>query len=203
MGAAALLVPVKDFRRAKLRLSPVLDDAARMQLARSLATRVLEAADGLDAFVVCDDHDVRAWAEGRGAEVIWAPGRGLDGAVHLGVEHLSDRGITRAVVSHADLPLARAMPELADFPGVTLVPDRFGDGTNVACVPTGGGFRFAYGPGSFGRHADEARRLGLSMRIVRDRRLSWDVDRPRDLTLPPDLAREVPLPRPDPTAVHG
>lgn len=201
--AAALLVPVKDFRRAKLRLSRVLDEAARMQLARSLATRVLGAADGLDAFVVCDDPEVRTWAEGEGAEVIWTPGRGLDGAVQLGVDHLSARGITRAVVSHADLPLARAMPALADFAGVTLVPDRFGDGTNVACVPTGIGFRFAYGPGSFRRHADEARRRALPLRVVRDRRLSWDVDRPRDLTLPPDLAGDVPLPRPDPTAVHG
>jgi 2-phospho-L-lactate guanylyltransferase len=201
--AAALLVPVKDFTRAKLRLSPVLDEIERMQLARALATGVLEAADGLDAFVVCDDPDVRAWAEARGADVIWAPGRGLDGAVQFGVQHLADHGIARAIVSHADLPLARGIPDLAAFAGVTLVPDRFGDGTNVACVPTGEGFRFAYGPGSFRRHADESRRLGLALRVVRDRRLSWDVDRPRDLTLPPDLVDEFALPRPDPAAVHG
>lgn len=201
--AAALLVPVKDFTRAKLRLAPVLDETARMQLARALATRVLDAAGGLDAFVVCDDAEVRTWAEERGATVIWAPGRGLDGAVQFGVEHLADRGIAQAVVSHSDLPLARGIPALANFAGVTLVPDRFGDGTNVACVPTGDGFRFAYGPGSFRRHAGEARRRGLDLRVVRDRRLSWDVDRPRDLTLPPDLAIEFSLPRPDPTAVHG
>ncbi len=201
--AAALLVPVKDFRRAKLRLSPVLDEAGRMQLARSLATQVLDAADELDPFVVCDDPEVRSWAEACGAQVIWTPGRGLNGAVQLGVEHLADLGFARAVVSHSDLPLAHAMSALADFSGVTLVPDRFGDGTNVACVPTGIGFRFAYGPGSFRRHSDEARQRGLPLRVVRDRRLSWDVDRPRDLTLPPDLATEFPLPRPDPTAVHG
>jgi 2-phospho-L-lactate guanylyltransferase len=164
---------------------------------------VLDAAGDLDAFVVCDDPDVRIWAEERGAIVIWAPGRGLDGAVQFGVEHLADRGIAQAVVSHSDLPLARGIAALADFDGVTLVPDRFSDGTNVACVPTGTGFRFAYGPGSFGRHSDEARRRGLALRVVRDRRLSWDVDRPRDLTLPPDLAAEFSLPRPDPSAVHG
>ena len=201
--AAALLVPVKDFTRAKLRLSPVLDDTERMQLARALATKVLDAADGLDAFVVCDDPDVRAWAEDRGAHVIWAPGRGLNGAVQFGVQYLADRGIVSAVVSHADLPLARGIADLAGFSGVTLVPDRFGDGTNVACVPTGRGFRLTYGPGSFRRHADESRRLGLALRVVRDRRLSWDVDRPRDLTLPHDLATEFPLPRADAAAVHG
>ena len=174
-----------------------------MQLARALATCVLGAADGLDAFVVCDDPDVRAWAEERGATVIWAPGRGLNGAVQFGVKHLADRGIAQAVVSHSDLPLARGIRALTDFPGASLVPDRFGDGTNVACVPTDAGFRFAYGPGSFRRHADESRRRALALRVVRDRRLSWDVDRPRDLTLPPDLADEFSLPRPDPTAVHG
>lgn len=201
--AAALLVPVKDFRRAKLRLSPVLDETERMQLARGLATRVLEAADGLTAFVVCDDPDVRVWAEAHGAEVIWAPGRGLNGAVQSGVQYLAGLGVTQAIVSHSDLPLAQGIPALADFPGVTLVPDRFGDGTNVACVPTRPGFRFAYGPGSFRRHAEESRRLDLALRVVRDRRLSWDVDRPRDLTLPSDLVADFPLPRPDPTTVHG
>jgi 2-phospho-L-lactate guanylyltransferase len=201
--AAALLVPVKDFTRAKLRLSPVLDEPTRMQLARALATQVLDAAGELETFVVCDDPDVRSWAEERGATVIWAPDRGLDGAVQFGVEHLADRGIARAVVSHSDLPLPRGIPALAGFLGVTLVPDRFGDGTNVACVPTGAGFRFAYGPGSFRRHAEETRARGLALRVVRDRRLSWDVDRPRDLVLPADLAAEFPLPRPDPTAVHG
>jgi 2-phospho-L-lactate guanylyltransferase (CobY/MobA/RfbA family) len=44
-----------------------------------------------------------------------------------------------------------------------------------------GDFRFSYGPGSFRRHAAEARRLGLGWRVVRDPRLSRDVDRPEDL----------------------
>ena len=40
----------------------------------------------------------------------------------------------------------------------TLVPDRRLDGTNVLAVPTEAGFRFAYGAGSFGRHRAEAQR---------------------------------------------
>ena len=40
---------------------------------------------------------------------------------------------------------------------------------------------FAYGPGSFRRHAAEARRLGLGLRVVRDRDLAFDVDLPDDL----------------------
>jgi 2-phospho-L-lactate guanylyltransferase len=66
---------------------------------------------------------------------------------------------------------------------VTLVPDRRRDGTNVAVVPTGAGFQFAYGAGSFERHRAEAARLGLACEIVYDRRLALDVDIPEDLAL--------------------
>src|SRR5690606_32360512 len=110
------------------------------------------AARPLPVHVVCDDDEVRAWAQRQGAEVVWTPGLGLNGAVAAGVAHLAQRGIQQAVVVHADLPLATDLAWLADFDGATLVPDRHGDGTNAACVPTGVGFTFAYGAVSFARH---------------------------------------------------
>jgi 2-phospho-L-lactate guanylyltransferase len=86
------------------------------------------------------------------------------------------------IVAHADLPLATDLAWLSWFrAGVTLVPDRHRDGTNVVCVPTRVGFRFAYGPGSFDRHYAEARRLGLPVRVVTEPLLAWDVDVPADL----------------------
>jgi 2-phospho-L-lactate guanylyltransferase len=89
-----------------------------------------------------------------------------------------------AVVAHADLPLATRLDWLAEFPGVTLVPDRRLDGTNVVAVPTAVGFQFSYGAGSFARHRAQARALDLPARIVRDDRLAWDVDVPADLAWP-------------------
>jgi 2-phospho-L-lactate/phosphoenolpyruvate guanylyltransferase len=73
---------------------------------------------------------------------------------------------------------------VAAFPGVTVVPDRRLDGTNVLAVPTEAGFRFSYGAGSFARHRAEARARGLPARIVRDDHLAWDVDLPADLAWP-------------------
>jgi 2-phospho-L-lactate guanylyltransferase len=177
----AVLVPVKSFRRAKLRLAPALDAVARARLAREMATTVLAAAGPLPVSVVCDDDDVSAWAAGCGADVIWRPGRGLNGAVSDGVRELAGRGADRVVVAHGDLPLAVSLGWVARFPGVTLVPDRRDDGTNVIAVPADAGFGFSYGPGSFRRHAAEARRLGLGVRVVREPRLAWDVDVPADL----------------------
>jgi 2-phospho-L-lactate/phosphoenolpyruvate guanylyltransferase len=182
-----VVVPVKAFTAAKLRLAPTLEPATRAELARTMAARVLRAARPLPVLVVCDDDEVRAWTERQGAEVLWTPGLGLNGAVEAGVTRLAGRGVERAIVAHADLPLATELAWLGGFDGVTLVPDRHLDGTNVACVPTGAGFRFAYGAGSFGSHRAEAARLGLAARLVPDTRLGWDVDVPADLELPTDL----------------
>jgi 2-phospho-L-lactate guanylyltransferase len=181
---AGVLIPVKAFAQAKRRLAPVLDHEARAALARSMAEQVVRSAGSLPVAVVCDDEAVRRWATELGAEVIWTPALGLNGAVEAGVAHLAAAGIDRAVVAHADLPLATDLTWVARGDGVTLVPDRHGDGTNVASVPTAAGFRFAYGAGSCARHEAEARRLGLSVRVVTDERLGWDVDTPDDLRLP-------------------
>jgi 2-phospho-L-lactate/phosphoenolpyruvate guanylyltransferase len=111
--------------------------------------------------------------------------------VEAGVAHLARRGVERVVVAHADLPLARSLAWVGDFGGVTLVPDRHLDGTNVAGVPAGSGFRFAYGPGSFAAHRAEATRLGLPVRLVPDDALGWDVDVPADLDVPSRLSLPI------------
>ncbi len=186
-NAAAVLVPVKAFGHAKQRLGDVLDAPGRRALAVAMAETVLRAAGDLRAAVVCDDDEVRTWAEALGAEAIWTPNLGLNGAVEAGIAHLARRGTVRVIVAHADLPLARDLGWLADTEGVTLVPDRHLDGTNALSVPTGVGFVPAYGPGSFQAHRSEAARLGLVVRLVSDAALGWDVDVPEDLAVPAEL----------------
>ena len=185
-GRAVVLIPVKAFHLAKSRLSPELSPAERAQLAQAMAEAVLRAASPLPVAVVCDDPAVAAWATEHRALVLRCPGRGLDQAVADGVDALVTEGFHRIVVAHADLPLARSLSWVAEFEGVTLVPDRRDDGTNVICIPADSGFVFAYGPGSFHRHAAEARRLGRGLRVMRDPALGWDVDVPSDLVLPAD-----------------
>ncbi|MEO7837338.1 MAG: 2-phospho-L-lactate guanylyltransferase [Acidimicrobiales bacterium] len=176
-----MLVPVKAFATAKARLAPALGGREREALVKEMAEGVLRAAGPLPVWVVCDDHAVASWASARGAGVVWTPACGLNRAVHHGVSALADGGATTVIVAHADLPLAVELAPVADFDGVTLVPDRREDGTNVAAVPAGTTFRFSYGPGSFARHVAEAHRLGLPLRVLREPLLSWDVDLPADL----------------------
>jgi 2-phospho-L-lactate/phosphoenolpyruvate guanylyltransferase len=183
LGPVAVLLPVKAFAEAKLRLAPALDPGRRAALARAMATLVVAAAAPLPTAVVCDDAEVASWARDLGALVVWEPERGLNRAVEAGVARLAGGGAARVVVAHADLPQAPAgrLADVARFAGVTIVPDHDDNGTNVICVPGDAPFTFSYGPGSFVRHAAEAHRLGLPLRVVRDASLSHDVDLPSDL----------------------
>jgi len=193
LAGPVALVPVKGFRAAKRRLAPALDPSERARLARRMAEHVLRAASPLVVAVVCDDPEVANWAAQRGALLLEEPGLGLNGAVTAGVDALASAGADEVLVAHADLPLASRLADLAGRGGVTLVPDRREDGTNVACVPSRSGFHFSYGPGSFERHTREAQRLGLELRIVRDTDLSWDVDFPADI--PESLRSGTPVSR--------
>jgi 2-phospho-L-lactate guanylyltransferase len=176
-----VLIPVKDFSVAKLRLAPALPPAERAVLARVMAERVIRAAGAVPVAVVCDDTVVATWARALGALVVWAPERGLNHAVQDGVRQLALLGVAQVTVAHADLPLAEDLAWVGDWPGITLVPDRREDGTTVIGLPAECGFVFSYGPGSFRRHLAEAERLALEVRVVRSPDLSWDVDLPADL----------------------
>jgi 2-phospho-L-lactate guanylyltransferase len=182
--AAAVLIPVKAFHLAKVRLASALSAHDRSALARSMADAVVAAAHDLPVAVVCDDDAVADWARERSALVIWRPGFGLNAAVDDGVRALAAEGHERVIVAHADLPHATDLSWVADFDGITLVPDRRDDGTNVVALPSSCGFTFSYGPGSFARHRAEAERLGLPVRVVHEPRLGWDVDVPDDLIAP-------------------
>ncbi len=192
---AAVLIPIKAFSQAKVRLAEVLNARERRCLAQRMASEVIRAARNLPVHVVCDDAEVAEWARTKGAEVIWTPGLGLNGAVEHGVAKLGAEGIARVIVSHADLPLAADLGSLlgtaTTTPGnpkptsVILVPDRRRDGTNVAVVPADCGFRFAYGRGSFPTHCAEAERLGLGIEVAEPAELTLDIDLPSDLALLP------------------
>jgi 2-phospho-L-lactate guanylyltransferase len=184
LGAAAVLVPVKSFAAAKQRLGSALPDAQRRALVKHMAARVILASAPLPVAVVCDDAEVADWARQHGALVVWEPGQGLNGAVEAGVARLAELGVRVATVAHADLPLADGIGMLEPFDGVTLVPDRQDNGTNLIRLPVECGFRFSYGPGSFERHLQECARLKLAVQTLRRPELAFDLDWPTDLPLP-------------------
>ena len=181
---AAVLVPVKRFTSAKARLAVILDAGERAELARWLADRVIAAARPLPTFVACDDDTIATWADEHGAEVLWSPGLGLNGAVDAGRTTIAGKGYDHIVIIHSDVPLAADVGSLVTAGTITLVPDRRGDGTNVVALPVGADLAASYGRGSFDRHLAAALATGLRVEVRRDPRLAIDVDNPDDLAHP-------------------
>lgn len=178
------MVPVKGFAAAKGRLTSVLGDADRARLARWMATAVVKALAPIDVFVACDDETVRDWATGLGAGVIWGPGLGLNGAIDDGTATLCASGYDHVMISHADLPRPASLASVPRSGTVTLVPDRRRDGTNVMAFPLSDRVEAAYGPGSFRRHLDAARRTAHTVEVRVDPDLSLDIDTHDDLLHP-------------------
>jgi 2-phospho-L-lactate guanylyltransferase len=187
---AAVVVPVRAFTGGKSRLGGFLDHTQRADLLRAMAEQVVRAAHPLPVAVVSSAPEVSSWAASRGLVVLDDPGR-LDEAARTGQHWAASLQMARVVIAHADLPLARGLAALArdgSRPVIAAVPCHHDDGTPVLSLPTATPFVFSYGPGSFRRHAAEARRLGLGFRVVRDPALAHDVDAVEDLRgleLPP------------------
>ena len=189
MSALDILIPCKSLRRGKSRLAPAMSAFERQALCRRFFDRTLSLAMqiGERVAVVSDDMDVRSLAERSGAMAIEDPGKGLNAALHFGNTVLLSSGAANSLlVLPIDIPLA-TLPALhrvfACSAEVVIAPDRHGTGTNLLLLDARAreGFRFAYGLDSFHHHELEAGRLGLRVAIVREPRLTWDVDEPGDL----------------------
>ncbi len=179
----AVVVPVKSFEVAKGRLAGTLSPEQRQSLARAMAEGVLAAARPHPVWVVCHDHAIARWAMDHGARVLWLGRSGLNEAIGAAIDFLGRLGHDRVIVAHGDLPLARSLAWVGEFDGVTVVPDRRQEGTNVLVVPTAAEFTLGYGPGSAERHWAEAERRDLDVRLVHDQLLGWDVDVAEDLAV--------------------
>ena len=180
---AGVVIPIRSFIGAKERLAAQLDQDERATALRRMAERVVEAAAPMPVVVVSSAQEVSAWATARGIAVVADPGS-LDAAAAAGVAAIGELGLERAVIAHADLPHARSLaPAAADGPRqvAVLVPCHRSDGTNVLSIPVDSPFRFAYGPGSFARHVEEAQRVGLEVQVLRAPDLMVDIDVVDDL----------------------
>jgi 2-phospho-L-lactate guanylyltransferase len=179
------VLPVKSFGRAKQRLRPAGVD--RAELAAAMVGDVLEALGavrGLDGIVVVSAED----PAGRTAGIEWVhdPDEvGQSAAALRGVRTAVARGAQRVLLVPGDCPALDPV-EVDDLlvsaaPGVVIVPDRHGSGTNALLLDPPTVLTPAFGPGSFARHAALAHAAGATVRVGRLPSLELDVDTPGDL----------------------
>lgn len=185
------ILPVKTFGAAKQRLSPAMEAAPRRALAEAMVTDVLAAlarVPELDAVVVVTaDAAAREAARSTGAEVVAdAEQAGQSPAAAAGIRHALAAGATRVLLVPGDTPLIdpaelRGLLARTPSPGVAIVPDRHGPGTNALVLDPPALIAPSFGPGSFERHVAAARDAGAEPRVERLPGLLLDVDTGDDL----------------------
>ncbi len=194
MNVAALL-PVKGFRNAKQRLTPLLNGAAREILAESMFRDILgqvRLARGLaGTFVVTGDDKVAAIASAAGAQVIRETAEnGETSAVDFARLELQSAGCQAVLILPGDLPLVRAndieqtigqIPPGARAPFALLVPSHDRLGTNALILAPPDVIKLRFGHDSFTFHMSQMAAQGLPMRYYENDHLALDIDEPKDL----------------------
>ncbi|MEL7976514.1 2-phospho-L-lactate guanylyltransferase [Isoptericola sp. F-RaC21] len=218
-GGAVALVPLRDGVSGKSRLASSLDPDARRRLVAALARHVvavLLASDGVErVLVVTADapfvdetlDPLRHGGSSGSARQFELPRRtqtaapsvgvvpqpadrpGLNAALDVGREAALERGATRLLVAHADLPLlapddvaallaagAPAPDDAQHRPPVVVATDRHLAGTNLLVLPATAAFRFRFGEASRTAHVAEAERAGLRPVVVRRPGTAVDLD---------------------------
>jgi 2-phospho-L-lactate guanylyltransferase len=190
MRVAAVL-PVKRFGRAKQRLGGALGDGERRELAAAMVADVLAAlgaVGAIDAVIVVTAEPAAAEAAERaGATVVHDPSEhGQSAAAARGIAALGSR-VDRVLLVPGDCPalapeeLAALLARPATDPGVVIVPDRHGSGTNALLLSPPRAIEPSFGAGSFARHAATARAAGVHVTVAELDSLGLDVDTPDDL----------------------
>lgn len=184
-----ILIPCKNLNEGKSRLAACLDMRSRRALCEfflcrtlALATSVVSAAQ---VRVITSDSSAAAIAAEYGASHLPDDGANLNSALSEARANLVANAIEKfdAFVLPIDLPYATSASLrmiMATQTDVVIAPDGAGTGTNALLLRWQAfqKFTFAFGERSLERHCAIARQAELTIDIIRDELLEFDVDVP-------------------------
>ncbi len=186
------IVPVKPLQRGKSRLAGLFTTEERTDLNRQLLKNTLETLNNIpdieQVLVISRDTQALSLARDLGARTVQESG---DPDLNIALtrativaKNYSTRGV---LIIPADLPLitpedvAAMLARIGQPPVVVVAPDRRREGTNALLVCPAGLIEYEYGPNSFERHCDLARKMGARLEICELPSLALDLDIPDDL----------------------
>jgi 2-phospho-L-lactate guanylyltransferase len=185
-----ILVPVKNLRDAKQRLSSILTPEERLALAQAMCEDVLQELARWQGrppvAVVTSDAFARELAVRFNFDVVADDNSGETSAIEMATAFSKARGAKNTLVVPADIPLIdsaelQKIVDSAPADGVVLVPDAAGRGTNAAWRSPGDLFPLRFGNDSFLPHLAAAKATGLPCVVLELPSIARDVDRPEDL----------------------
>jgi 2-phospho-L-lactate/phosphoenolpyruvate guanylyltransferase len=186
------VVPVKEFKGAKQRLSSCLSPEERRALATIMLEDVLHAVSAVrelaGTLVVTIDTVATSLAARYGARVVTEAAReGHTAAVAAAARLLAREGRAGMMTMPGDIPrlssaeIAATLAAHRAAPAFTIVPahDDLGSNTIICSPPDAVPLRF--GEDSFYPHLDAARGCGIEPLVVRQPGIGMDIDNPVDL----------------------
>jgi len=184
------VLPIKSFGAAKTRLAADLG-VPQPELASEMASsvlRALSAAQGIDGvLVVTRERSVMDLADELDAEIVEEDElRGHSAAAMLGIRRALVLGADRVLIAAGDCPLLSA-PDIDallsrhDGPGVVILTDRHGTGTNGLLLVPADAIAPSFGMGSRERHAEIAHHAGVPWTVESVPAFALDVDTAEDL----------------------
>ena len=188
------IVPVKPLRRGKSRLAKVISAEERADLNQYLLEHTIQVLSTIDEIenilVISRDTEALALARDLGARTVQEYGSpGLNTALSRAVEIAKSYETCGILIIPADLPqldaddLKRILVHRNQPPVIAIAPDRKKKGTNALLVCPPDLIEFKYGPESFDKHCQAARKKGVRLEVCDLPSLELDLDEPEDLAL--------------------
>jgi 2-phospho-L-lactate guanylyltransferase len=186
-----IMVPVKDLRNAKQRLSPSLTGEERTALARAMVEDVFDAltpfASDPGVAIVSGDSWASQQAKARKFTIVLDDEQGGEtAAIEMATIFCGGQGADFSIVFPADIPLitpeeVRAVLDLMPERGCVIVPAADNRGTNAILRRPFNLIPLKFGNDSFQPHLAAAQATGLEVIVRQFHGIGLDVDRPGDL----------------------
>ena len=185
-----ILIPVKNLSNAKQRLSDVLDQSTRTELAHAMLADVLQAIAEYareDVSLVTSDSFALEQASRQGFEIIPdTTNTSETDAVEMATRVCVARGVARTLVIPGDIPLIEAEDlstifEHAPAHGSVLAPSTDKRGTNAVLRSPCDLFPLRFGNDSFQPHLQAAIATDTSCVVLSLPRIGLDIDNAQDL----------------------
>ena len=185
-----ILVPIKNLRNAKQRLSPLLDSSARTELAQAMVADVLHAIadyDADDVSLVTSDPFAINLGKQHGFDIIRDDQNVSEtDAIAMATELCASQGMRSTLVVPGDIPLIetediRVIYDSAPPKGSVLVPSTDKRGSNAVLRRPAALFPLRFGNDSFVPHLAAANATNTSCLVLSLPRIGLDIDTPEDL----------------------
>ncbi len=187
---ACILVPVKEHKNAKSRMSGILTAEERAQLAGTMFKDVAGALEKVrfPIAVVTNSEVAARRARRSGWRLLWETRQFSESAsVDMASAQLRREGMGAVLRLPADLPwvtsadLEHILADCLPAPFTVLVPSSDWMGTNAVLRKPPDLFPSRFGNNSFVLHLQEAKRSRAQIRIVENSNIALDLDDARDL----------------------